>query len=129
MSEALFKIGGLRFRSENEKDELKRKTYFLTDKEVSEIISLYEGGEKWNTISDKIGVSKPTISATLKKHEIKMERRRGAKRVPPIVEKKIITMYRNGFSIKEIMSYTLVSDVTIYNVLKRNPELRGNKSV
>lgn len=103
-------------------DDSKRKPNSVTNKEVVTVINLYEKGEKLSNIIDKTRISRTSIYVILKKHGVKTERQRGAERIPLKTEKRIVTMYKNGFSIAGIIESTLVSDVTIYKVLKRNRE-------
>ena len=103
-------------------DEFRRKPHSITNREVEVIIDLYQKGEKLSNITDKTRISRHSIYAILKRHGVNTERIKGKNKIPPKIDKRVVTMYKNGYSLGDIMESTLISNKSVYNVLKRNRE-------
>lgn len=99
----------------------------------TEIIRRHREGETAATICDAVGVSAPTVSAVLDRHEITENRGRGSRqRTPEHVADEIVRLYVEqqlpGAKIGEL---TGVRHATVYKILRRRgiqPRSQGTRS-
>lgn len=99
----------------------------------TEIVRRHLAGETAAAICDAVGVSAPTVSAVLDRHEITENRGRGSRqRTPQHITDEIIRLYtEQGLAGAEIGQRVGVRHATVYKILRRNgvqPRSQGGKS-
>jgi len=99
----------------------KRQGTRLPDETEMDIVRLHLEGKSAAEICDEVGVSSPTVSKVLDRHEITERRGRGSRqRLPQEVHDEVVRLYtQEGLGGQGIRARTGLSHATVYKILRR----------
>ena len=95
-----------------------RRSKKISDKEIENVIELYDADYSVRSISEKVGRSQSTIVSVLSNKGIKIERGRGVRKIKEQDYDELIKRYKNGDKLKDIANTYGVKAPTIGQILK-----------
>ena len=98
-------------------NKLRQTQKWLSDEEVEQIISEYKAGKTTYELAERFGCHRQTISATLKKHGVEVNK---AKAQAKLDTDTVVAMYSEMRTTEEIAGHFGVSAYTINRCLRAN---------
>lgn len=98
-------------------NQLRQTQKWLSAEEVEQVISEYKEGKTTYELAERFGCHRQTISATLKKHGVEVDKCKARKKLDTDV---VVAMYAEMRTTEEIAGHFGVSSYTVNRCLREN---------